>query len=140
MALTPLEQNKPDSPFRLQLVNSIRLADQAETTLAVNLENQDLRAAYEVKVQLVDFPDSGYFLESWRSPNRLVGKLSSGEKQTLNFTVLTKNLQAPYVDVMIEVSYEQGWVEKHIRFKVRVSLTTEINKNILFPNPYITGE
>ncbi len=133
------EQSPLDSPLHLQLVNVVRLHDRAETTLGVNLENQSSNAAYEVEVQIAATSISDYSLESWRNPVRKVGKLSSGEKQELDFTVLPKDVRDPYIDITIEVFYEQKWEKRHVNFTIKVPLSNEIIDVIGFKNPYVTG-
>ena len=101
------EQSPLDSPLRLNLINVVRLPNQPETTLTVRLENQSSNATYEVEIHIIATSNSDYVLESWRSPMRKAGKLSSGENQILEFTVLPKNIHDPYFVVNFLVIYEQ---------------------------------
>lgn len=79
-------------------------------------------------------------MEPWRRPTRLVGKLSPGDRQTLEFTVLPKNTRDPYINVVVVVSYRDRSTAHDNRFELQVLLEkgkTEPGKS---SNPYIPGK
>jgi AAA+ ATPase superfamily predicted ATPase len=136
----PFEKKPIESPLHLQLMNVFRLQDQTETTLTVRLENRDSNAVFEVEMQIVDTSTSDYFVESWRSAVRKLGKLSLGEKQDLEFTVIPRNLQDPSMVVEILVQYnDMNGIRKDVNFAISAPLSRETNEMIGLRNPYITG-
>lgn len=139
MTPSPQGQEPPERHLTLFLTNCVRLVNQDETTLVVRLENRGAVEVSEVKVSVVLTPFADYTLESWRSPMRLVGRLSPGDKQTLEFTILPKNTKDPYINVNLDVYFRGDRQEKTIRFALKVPLAREKSDNVQLQNPYIPG-
>ena len=136
----PTGGTKPSvASLGLCLVDCVRIPGQVETTLVVCLQNCGTFEAVDVEAQVAVTPFSDYTLESWRSPKRLVGRLSPGDKQTLEFTLLPKNLRDPYINASIEVTFVENQIKRSVSFPLKVPLSSEKVESTQFRNPYIPG-
>lgn len=128
-----------DPQLALYFVDCIRSLGRIEITLVVRLENHGTGDALDVKVQIVAMPFD-YTLESWRSPMRMVGRLSPGDVQTLEFTILLKNMRVHFINAAFDITFNDREGGRKIHLLLKIPLTKEKDENVLLENPYIPGK